>query len=133
MNVFTFKDQFEASILAGTKLHTIRAPRGDGRPRAKVGERISLRVWTGRPYASRQREFGQATVDRVEGFTMQDTGHELLVRLGGRMVPLEELNPLASADGFGSMIEMADWFSREHGLPFAGLMVRWKDLQPTRQ
>lgn len=58
MNVFTFKNRFEAPTLAGIKIHTVRGHRKDGKPRAVVGERISLRVWTGRPYGSKQKLLG---------------------------------------------------------------------------
>lgn len=67
MNVILFQPRFEPLILAGTKTTTIRPTRRDGRPRARSGEQVSLRVWSGLPYRSPQREVGQALVTEVSG------------------------------------------------------------------
>lgn len=128
MNVFTFKPRFEAPILAGTKHLTIRAPRRDARPRAKVGERISLRVWRGRPYASKQREFAQATVLHVIPICVSKQGvhrtdeEPRFARLCSKQV--------ARRDGFTNWREMMAFFQGQHSLPFEGVMVVWKDLTP---
>lgn len=50
MNVILFQPRFEPLILAGKKTTTIRPPRRDGRPRARSGEQVSLRVWSSLPY-----------------------------------------------------------------------------------
>lgn len=50
MNVLLFQGRFEALIVGGQKVHTIRPHRRDGRPRARVGESLSLRVWSGLPF-----------------------------------------------------------------------------------
>lgn len=127
MNVFTFKDRFEAPALAGIKRHTIRGHRKDGRPRAVVGERISLRVWTGRPYASKQREFAQATVLHVIPVRVTKAGvwrPDLRCDLKRSYV--------ARRDGFANWREMRAFFEVNGGLPFEGVLVVWKDLTPTR-
>ena len=32
---------------------------------------------------------------------------------------------LARLDGFSSVLEMAKWFEKTHGLPFEGVLIRW--------
>jgi hypothetical protein len=130
MNVFTFKPRFEAPALAGIKIHTLRGHRKDGKPRAKVGERISLRVWTGRPYASKQREFAQATVEQVYPVEIERMRKGYWIGVAGVILPPESWNTLARQDGFADIREMLDWFEAEHGLPFKGALVAWKDLTP---
>jgi hypothetical protein len=132
MNVFTFKNRFEAPALAGTKIHTMRGHRRDGRPRAVVGERISLRVWTGRPYASKQREFAQATVEQVAPVEIEKYRTRLWIGIGGEPLPLQQWNSLARHDGFADIRELLDWFEAENGLPFKGVLVVWKELVPSR-
>ena len=125
MNVFLFEPQFEPLILAGSKDLTIRAPRKDGRPRAEMGDRISLRVWTGNPYRSKQREFAQATtkfvipvcVGRLEIYRT-----DLLAEFDRRRI--------ARADGFPHWLAMKRWFKRKHGLPFKGVLIHWHNLSP---
>lgn len=65
MSVILFQPRFEPLILAGTKTTTIRPPRRDGRPRARLGETVSLRVWSGLPYRTPQREVARAEVVAV--------------------------------------------------------------------
>ena len=38
----------------------------------------------------------------------------------------EPSDDIARADGFGNFFEMLEWFEREHGLPFEGIMIRWE-------
>lgn len=47
---------FEPKILAGKKTSTMRPFGNSGNPRYIVGETVSARVWTGKPYRSPQRE-----------------------------------------------------------------------------
>jgi len=55
------------AVMDGTsaKGHTIRA--GD---RFKPGDMVSLRVWSGKPYASKQIEFGQVEVKKTWNFDL---------------------------------------------------------------
>lgn len=123
MNVFTFNNRFEAPILAGTKIHTLRGHRRDGRPRAVAGERISLRVWSGRPYNSKQREFAQATVRFLFPVRVTSAGIHR-TDTGDRLKP----SFCARRDGFANWREMRAWFASSSGLPFEGVMVVWEDL-----
>lgn len=120
MNVILFQPQFEQPILAGVKNATIRKRRKDGRPRAKDGETISLRVWTGRPYASPQREFCQ----RVVKFTFP-------VQVSERGIYRPDLEcclargKMAKSLGFQNWTEARGWYEKAHGLPFDGELVHF--------
>ncbi len=122
MNVILFQNQFEAPILAGTKEFTIRRPRRDGRPRAKEDEPCSLRVWTGAPYRSKQREFARGTIHftfpvqvHFRGVRRTDTEKGTLVR-----------DKMAKGDGFPNWTAMREFFKSHHGLPFDGVLIKWK-------
>jgi hypothetical protein len=34
---------------------------------------------------------------------------------------------IAKRDGFDSFADMADWFEKNHGLPFEGYIIRWEE------
>lgn len=38
---------------------------------------------------------------------------------------------LASNDGFKNYYEMAEWFSKTHGLPFTGQLIKWDRVSPS--
>lgn len=124
MNVFLFQNRFEAAILAGTKDCTIRAPRRDGRSRAKEGELISLRVWTGSPYRSKQREIARAKVQFLFPVRISKDGIHRL-DLEPRWSKLSGYK-MARSDGFANWSEMKAWFKTTHGLPFEGVLVHWR-------
>jgi hypothetical protein len=118
MIVVMFQPQFEGKIISGVKWHTIR-PRG--KRRLLVGREISLRVWTGKPYRSKQREFLKATISVLvpvcvheKGVRRTDTGFEL------------DRVWVAIRDGFDSWREMKEWFAKTHGLPFEGNLISWR-------
>jgi len=119
MNVLLFQGRFEALIVSGQKVHTIRPHRRDGRPRARVGEALSLRVWSGLPYRSPQREFARVVVTQVG---------ECIIGTHAAMVDsvIMDSEPFAHADGFVSWEELACWFRATHGLPFRGELIRWR-------
>lgn len=132
MNVLLFQGRFEEAVVSGRKPHSIRPDRRDGRPRARVGEALSLRVWTGKPYRSQQREIARAVVTEVERLAIRTDG--VMWRPGSATEVLwaeqEELlavllHTLAHADGFVGWAEMRDWFATTHGLPFTGVLIRW--------
>lgn len=117
-----FKPQFSPLVEAGTKCQTVR-PTPKRMP--KPGDRISLRVWTGKPRRSKQRVLRESEISAVEKITICDTGRELLVGVGNKSLTPEELNAFAALDGFKNGIEMFNWFEATHGLPFEGVVIKW--------
>ncbi|MEI7453054.1 MAG: ASCH domain-containing protein [Actinomycetes bacterium] len=122
-HVRMFKPQFAPLVEAGTKCQTVR-PKPKRMP--KPGDRISLRMWTGKPYRSKQRVLRESEIVAVERITISDTGHELLVCVGNKSLTPEELNAFSIADGFKGGIEMFNWFEATHGLPFEGIIIKWE-------
>jgi hypothetical protein len=118
-----FKPRFAPLVEAGTKPHTVR-PTPKRMP--KVGDKISLRMWMGRPYGSKQRVLRESVVTKVEPIRLIDTGRELIVTMAGRALEPEEINAFAQADGFAGGLEMFDWFEATHGLPFEGIVIHWE-------
>lgn len=117
MRVVMFKPQFAEAIRTGAKRQTIR-------PRfvPKLGERLSLREWTGLPYRSKQRELAQVMVTEMFSITIQDQS----MMINGVDATPEEIKALTIADGFRNEKEMRQWFAEVHGVPFYGTGFGWK-------
>jgi len=127
-----FKPRFAAAVEAGTKRQTVR-PMPKRMPRR--GDTISLRCWIGAPYRSKQRVLREAKIERVAEIViaadevlpikirpMQDDRDERrYLNLSYSPTP----DDFARADGFADWTEMREWFAREHGLPFAGIVIFW--------
>ena len=118
-HVLLFMNRFEAPIVGGTKIHTMRL-----RKRVpKVGDVLSLRVWTGKPYRSKQREILSATCTRVQEFRME----AMSPFVDGDFVWSDaERAALAKRDGFGFWEEMRETLHQMHGLYFVGHLIWWK-------
>lgn len=125
MNYIMAQPRFLEPILSGAKSHTIRA-RKLSRAKNLVGKIISIRIWTGRPYFSKQKEIAQTEVDFV--FSIRIT-KERIYRLDLKKEPVRLLKGfIAVNDGFKNWEEMRDWFKKVHGLPFEGVLIHWKNL-----
>jgi hypothetical protein len=124
-----FKPRFAALVEAGTKTQTVR-PTPKRMPR--VGDTISLRVWTGAPYRSKQRVLREAVIEKVERIVIGAHG-----ALPVCVIPMSDdvLNywpnaeTFAQRDGFASWPEMREWFEAEHGLPFEGIVIFWHNTK----
>lgn len=124
MIVKLFKPRFAPLVEKHIKRNTIR-PRPKRLP--KVGDRISLRQWTGLPYRSKQRILLESIVTHVDDIRIDKA---LLmgcfIWVSRIMLSFKEASDLARADGFGDLQDMATWFEREHGLPFEGIIIYWE-------
>lgn len=131
MVALNFKAQFADDVEEGRKRRSIRAPRKDGRD-PKPGD--VLQLYTG----MRQkgcRKLGAAKVVRVRPVEISHTGVALDGRklyagdtpayLGGP-APCDYDGDFARADGFDTFTDMVEFFEREHGLPFKGLLIEWR-------
>ncbi len=124
-HVRMFKPQFAPLVEDGTKCQTVR-PTPKRMP--KAGDKISLRMWTGKPYRSKQRVLRESEISAVEKISLCDMGRELLVYVNGHELHPEEINAFAIADGFKGGIEMFNWFDATHGLPFDGVVIKWQNI-----
>lgn len=133
MVALNFKAEFADDVDEGRKRRSIRAPRKDGRV-PKKGERAHLFTGMRSPKCRRLRDGEADTVWRVRPVQISHAG----VCLDGRMLfagdtPAYQGGPdpeaydgdFARADGFDSFSDMADWFQKQHGLPFSGNLIEW--------
>lgn len=131
MVALNFKAQFADDVEEGRKRRSIRAPRKDGRD-PKPGD--SLQLYTG----MRQkgcRKLGEAKCVRVRPVEISHMGIILDGRklcasdapaYAGGVDPEHYDGDFARADGFNTFSDMAEFFEKEHGLPFKGLLIEWR-------
>jgi hypothetical protein len=112
MKYITFKPEFVARIHQRVKVSTIRPTR-----RLEPGDRVSLRIWTGKPYRSKQKEFGQAIILEINRVIFVNPFE---VACEGRFLTASECVTLAHQEGFNTGVEMFQWFEKQHGFPFKG-------------
>ena len=117
-----FKPRFAALVEAGTKTQTVR-PTPARMP--KAGDKLSLRMWTGKPYRSKQRVLREATVLHVVRIKLDCFD----MWFDGVRASEAKQEAFAIADGFSSAYEMLDWFDNEHGLPFEGVVILWQNVK----
>lgn len=121
-------NRFADDVQYGHKIQTIRAPRKDGRQHCKKGD--TLKLYTGMRSKS-CRLLKTTTVKsvksiRIEGTEMFIDGNRLPSMIHDRDCE-ETDNEFAQADGFeDGFMQMADWFSDVHALPFEGVVIYWE-------
>jgi hypothetical protein len=132
MPQFNFKKRFADMVEAGLKIQTtappgtastiikrqtIRAKRKDGR-NPHVGDTLYLFV------AQRTkgcRRLGETICKEVHQITIDWHG----INIDGGWLLNADKQDLAVADGFNDFYEMKEFFRKEHGLPFEGLLYKW--------
>lgn len=124
MIVKMFKPQFAPLVEAGTKCQTVR-PLPKRTP--KAGDKISLRMWTGKPYRSKQRVLRESEIVAVQTLRMTESD----MWLDGVRQTGNQNWEFALADGFKSSREMCNWFADTHGLPFYGVVIKWHNAELT--
>jgi len=118
-----FKPQFSALVESGEKRQTVRpVPKRMPKP----GDTISLRAWTGAPYRSKQRVLSEAVISGVHRVTITQDGVVCHGISGAEYAPGND--GFAKADGFESWDQMREWFLEQHGLPFNGIAIYWRNL-----
>ena len=117
-HVRMFKPQFAVLVESGAKCQTVRPV---PRRMPKIGDTISLRAWTGKPYRSKQRVLRVAKVTAIE--TVEIWSDQFVI--GGQAPTVAGELDFAKADGFENPKQMIDWFEAEHGLPFSGVVIKW--------
>lgn len=111
-----FADKLERDAKA-YKNHTIR--KGS---RWKAGNKFSPRVWSGRPYSSKQITIlPDIKIERVFDFEIQDTETGILW-IDGKVCTRDRLATLASNDGL-TVEDLLEWF--RYPRPFKGQIICW--------
>jgi len=117
MPQFNFKKHFAVDVESGKKRQTIRAKRKDGR-NPRVGD--VLHLFTGQRTKS-CRKLGEVKCKSVKQITIDEYG----ININGHWLGVFERQEMAVADGFRAFYEMKEFFDKEHGLPFEGLLYKW--------
>jgi hypothetical protein len=119
--VKTFMPQFASKVENDLKTNTIRKwPKRV----PKVGERISCRMWTGRPYFSKQKTLREGTIIAVLHIQIRKG----CIRFPGvmKMSSLQEMTVFAIRDGFNGLREFHDWFLKDGKTEFSGIFIQWR-------
>jgi hypothetical protein len=115
MPAYNFVKRMAPLVKARVKRQTIRAKRKN-RPRpgqtAYCFEGMRTKAC---------RRLGKWKILRVDDVKILAVG----VLLNGGAVYAHSLNEFARRDGFENWPDMQRFFLREHGLPFAGDLIRW--------
>lgn len=122
MKVLMFQQWKAEKIVAGLSRQTIRPVRK--RP-IKVGDQLSLRFWSGKPYRSTQVEIGMEICKKTAEIKIHGGPFNPLVYVAGEKISKADLEEIATADGFDSAEKMLEWFQSTHGLPFVGTIYQW--------
>lgn len=122
MPALNFQKRFAAAVESGQKRQTIRAERVDGRLPAKPGDVIAF--YTGMRTKD-CRKLGEGECVEVETIRINRVQGKPIVWVRSENMDAEAQ---ARADGFESAAAMADFFEETHGLPFRGLLIRWRPL-----
>lgn len=113
------------------KIHTIR--RGH---RWKAGDHASLRVWSGKPYNSKQVVIVEHDVEIVKTYKFRKQGRSIFVdgkrillinaTIGhGTIKQQTDLRQIAQNDGL-SLVDFMDWFNKPN---FSGQIICFSDPQ----
>ena len=109
-----FQPRFAKLVKAGTKRQTIR-PVPKRMP--KQGDTVSLRMWTGKPYRSKQLILRTAQINYVADVKI--TRNTLIIAGWYRCTKPNQAghrDEQARLDGFRDWKEMRDWFASAYGL-----------------
>ena len=124
MVAYSFKAQFRAPILTGTKRQTIRA---DRKRHARPGEQVQL--YTG----MRTRGcslIGTAVCAIV--LPVRVGVRDRFVAIGSNFILPDALDGFARDDGFADWLAMAAFWRAEHPDQhwFIGVLIAWRDFAP---
>lgn len=127
-NDFVMYDWHEYFNCTMPKGHTIRAG-----ARWKAGDTASLRVWSGKPYRSKQVEFAQVEVKKMYPFIIHQVGGETLwqipgVGCGNFDSTCSGLQLIARNDGL-ECDDFVNWFKihPKNKDGFTGQVISWSE------
>ncbi len=123
--VILFQDRFARLVERGVKRQTIRPHRK--RP-IRVGDRLSLRRWSGKAYRSKQVVLREGVCKEVWPINIFDTAPPTVShrKKDGYLYSPYQSHILARDDGFDDFHQMVVWFRENYGLPFHGELILWE-------
>lgn len=117
----TVKPMMDMDVWANCvpKRHTIRESY-----RWREGEWVSLRVWSDKPYKSKQIEFAQIQLKQVIPVTIFNVRGEMSLKISGEDKPSELIETVAKNDGL-TLEDFKAWFKSDITL---GQILCWGDV-----
>lgn len=117
-NPLCYDDSFDLICEFEPKHHTIRAGN-----RWKAGDYFSPRVWSGKPYRSKQIIIApDIEIKKVWDFELYNKDGSFFIN-GNPVNSIEAVDILANNDGLDSQ-DLADWFPK----PFSGQIISWSTI-----
>lgn len=108
-------------LMVGYKHHTIRAGH-----RWKAGDWFSPRVWSGKPYNSKQITFApDIQVKKTWDFAITVSKKKEPIWLDREQIGADTVGAIARADGL-SFVDFMHWF-KYPGTPFDGQIICWNE------
>lgn len=122
--ILSFKPQFKAPILAGTKIHTIREDK-PGRWKPGIYIHFATGVRT-KNYECFYKEQCKST-QHVEIYMVKNT---VTISIDFRVLEFDEMIAFAKNDGFNDLPELCEWFkpiAPMHGgvSIYRGILIHW--------
>jgi len=126
MHLINFQARYAPAVLDGSKPHTIRARRSDGR-NPQPGD--TLRLYTGLR-TKQVRLLRQEVCEYVVEVTILPPMADRIpqVFLGDRLLTADQVNELARGDGFEDWRDFVAFFQDLYGLPFTGNLIGWSAM-----
>lgn len=124
MPALNFKKQFAPMVINGSKTHTIRAYRKDGR-NPKEGDMLYLYTGMRTKGCKKLKEVVCTEIKMVD---IEENGN---VIVDGFELTHSMCVHLAQKDGFVDTVDrrcdqlFIDFFRQVHGLPFRGVLISW--------
>jgi len=127
MALLNFNKKFADNVETGLKTQTIRAFR---KYPIEGGDTLYLYTGLRSKYSKKLRQVRCKIV-----FDIEITKNSILIEPGwktmsgldcqSRLTATHHLDQFAKLDGFSSWREMKEWWLRDHGLPFRGMLIMW--------
>ena len=118
MPALNFKKRFAPDVESGRKRQTIRKKRKDKRD-PRPGQ--TLYLFTGMRTKSCRR-LGEAMCKKSTPISINE---DCYITLDGKGLGRAAGAMIAINDGFERESDFFDFFKKEHGLPFYGLLIEW--------
>lgn len=118
MPAYNFKPQFADKVESGQKRQTIRRERKRGNPAA---DESMLYLYTGMRTKGCRLLLEALCVSVLP--ILITRGDDIMV--GDVTLDDDQIHDLAIADGFDCTADFVDFFEKQYGLPFEGLLIEW--------
>ncbi len=116
MALLNFQERFADDVESGKKRQTIRKQRK--RP-FKLKEILYLYV------GLRTKKARRLMITKCKSLNEIKIYWNGIIFNGETKVMLRCYDEFAKQDGFSNYYEMTKWFSKTHGLPFEGILIKW--------